>query len=86
MYAGNVVYRSAYFGRGSGPILRNYYDCDGFESSLSDCQQIHLTSVRCNHFHDAGIRCEGTYQFKSLYLECLFAMLQAWQSELRCQS
>ena len=44
-----------YFGAGTGPVLFSYLDCDGTESTLSDCYS--STSTYLYSHSDAGVRC-----------------------------
>ena len=52
----------AYFGQGSGPVWLDDVSCDGSEKTLISC----LTGGpigqhNCNHYEDAGVRCQGDY-------------------------
>ena len=48
---------SAYFGQGTGSILRQYLRCTGSESRLVDCPS---SSSSCTHSEDAGVTCLPT--------------------------
>ena len=48
---------AAYFGQGSGSILRQYLSCAGTESRLVDCPNSGST---CYHSEDAGVTCLPT--------------------------
>ena len=48
---------SAYFGQGTGTILREYLVCAGTESRLVDCP---TSSSNCFHTDDAGVTCLPT--------------------------
>ena len=48
---------SAYFGQGTGSILRQYLRCSGSESRLIDCSS---GSSSCTHIEDAGVTCLPT--------------------------
>ena len=48
---------SAYFGQGTGSILRQYLRCSGTESRLIDCPN---SGSSCNHAEDAGVTCLPT--------------------------
>ena len=52
-----LLYNS-HFGRGSGPILFAYLNCDGTESRLSDCSTYSSYSFGASHSDDAGVRCQ----------------------------
>ena len=51
---------SAYFGQGSGGILRQYLQCAGTESRLIDCSS---SSSTCTHAEDAGVTCLPTGKY-----------------------
>ena len=55
--AGALAFSTAFFGRGTGPILFDNVHCNGSESSLLDCN--HLNQSNCLHNADAGVRCQG---------------------------
>ena len=61
-YAGAVAYSSAYFGRGTGPILLDDVACSGYESRLTSCRYDSYT-YDCGHYEDAGVRCQGMISF-----------------------
>ena len=52
---------SAYFGQGTGSILRQYLGCRGSESRLVDCSS--SSSVSCSHSEDAGVTCLPTGEY-----------------------
>ena len=52
------LFYTSYFGRGSGPILFAYLDCDGSESRLSDCSTSSSYNFGTSHSNDAGMRCQ----------------------------
>lgn len=53
-----------YFGNGSGDILLDNVVCRGTESSLLECNTNPVAQHNCDHFEDAGVRCEGTNLLK----------------------
>ena len=56
-----VAYPDAHFGMGSGPIFLDQLQCSGGEQSLLDCPTFTgLGLHRCDHFMDAGVKCQGT--------------------------
>ena len=57
-HSGAVAYTSAYFGRGTGPILLDDVACYGYESRLTSCRYDPFT-YDCGHYEDAGVRCQG---------------------------
>ena len=54
---------SAYFGAGTGSILKQYLQCTGTESRLVDCSS---TSSSCTHIEDAGVTCLPTGKIVSI--------------------
>ncbi|XP_029811417.1 antigen WC1.1-like [Suricata suricatta] len=64
MECGDVLYipRRAHFGSGVGPILFEYIDCIGAESTLKECCFYYIQDYsKQNFFHskDAGVVCSG---------------------------
>ena len=76
---------SAYFGQGTGAILRQYLRCAGTESRLVDCP---TSSSTCFHTEDAGVTClpTGNYLIKlmSITLYCRSQMLFTNILEICC--
>ena len=56
---GAVAFGNAHFGAGTGPIHLDNLDCNGSESSLTDCLQSSYISCYYGHAEDAGVRCQG---------------------------
>ena len=52
---------SAYYGKGSGPILLDEVNCKGNESHLLDCVHRGMNRHDCSHEEDAGVDCNGQY-------------------------
>ena len=70
-HVGAVAYSYAYFGQGYGGIFLDNVACSGTENMLMNCS-IHTSSIgahNCQHNDDAGVRCQGTLDFKR-YLLC----------------
>ena len=44
--------------------------CKGTESSLLECNTNPIGQQNCDHFEDAGVRCEGTYCKQIFYIIC----------------
>ena len=56
---GAVAIQYGFFGQGFGPIHLDEVQCIGSERSLILCS---FTSMEnCNHYEDAGVRCQGIY-------------------------
>ena len=53
-----VAVGSAYFGRGSGPIVLDNLQCTGNEVSLFSCTHNGIRTHNCGHREDAGVVCE----------------------------
>ena len=66
---GATAYSSAYFGRGTGPILLDNVGCTGGESRLLDCYSDGVGVSNCDHSQDAGVRCKGTV-YLHFYVVC----------------
>uniref|UniRef100_A0A8D0CI63 SRCR domain-containing protein n=1 Tax=Scleropages formosus TaxID=113540 RepID=A0A8D0CI63_SCLFO len=47
----------AWFGKGSGPIWTDVFECQGKETHLSQCAVSSWNRVSCSHEHDAGVIC-----------------------------
>ena len=56
---GAVAFGNAHFGSGTGPIYFDNLDCNGSESSLTECSQSSYISCYYGHAEDAGVRCQG---------------------------
>uniref|UniRef100_A0A8B9J760 SRCR domain-containing protein n=1 Tax=Astyanax mexicanus TaxID=7994 RepID=A0A8B9J760_ASTMX len=48
---------SAYFGRGTGPILLDNVNCFRSDSSITECRHNGFGRQNCNHGQDAGVTC-----------------------------
>ena len=57
LFIGVEVFRSTYFGMGTGPILYAYLNCDGTETALADCSTSYSFPFSVSHSSDAGVRC-----------------------------
>uniref|UniRef100_A0AAQ4RBN7 Deleted in malignant brain tumors 1 protein-like n=1 Tax=Gasterosteus aculeatus aculeatus TaxID=481459 RepID=A0AAQ4RBN7_GASAC len=53
---------NAEFGRGSGPIWNSQIECNGLESSLSQCPQRPFRDKTCNTTLVAGVVCTGSLE------------------------
>ncbi|XP_067164787.1 scavenger receptor cysteine-rich type 1 protein M130-like, partial [Apteryx mantelli] len=49
-----------HFGRGTGPVWRDTFHCDGTESHLVQCPVTALGASSCSHDNDAGVFCSGS--------------------------
>ncbi|KAJ8042665.1 Macrophage scavenger receptor types I and II [Holothuria leucospilota] len=52
-----VTYSYAFFGEGSGVIWSTNSQCNGSESSLSECKVQIIEALDCNHSQDVGVLC-----------------------------
>ncbi|XP_064373796.1 scavenger receptor cysteine-rich type 1 protein M130-like [Dromaius novaehollandiae] len=48
-----------HFGRGTGPVWRDSFHCNGTESHLGQCPVTALGASPCSHDNDAGVFCSG---------------------------
>uniref|UniRef100_A0A3B4AHH1 SRCR domain-containing protein n=1 Tax=Periophthalmus magnuspinnatus TaxID=409849 RepID=A0A3B4AHH1_9GOBI len=85
---------TAYFGPGTGPILIDNVECDGFEAELGQCRNAGWGVHNCSHYEDVGVQCKGkdiTYHNAELRMHsytkhlqlnfvrsCLSASLHVW--------
>ena len=53
----NAVRNQAYYGKGSGPILLDNVQCNGYESYIWDCSHRGWNQHDCSHSEDAGVEC-----------------------------
>ena len=58
-FTGGIVYSSAHFGAGSGPIFLDDVQCTSSASKLLECYSRPILSHNCLHSDDAGVGCEG---------------------------
>ncbi|XP_038061742.1 deleted in malignant brain tumors 1 protein-like [Patiria miniata] len=54
------AWSNAHFGQGSGRIMLDAVNCEGYESSISDCSHRNWFSNDCQHSEDAGVTCDET--------------------------
>uniref|UniRef100_A0A663F0P6 SRCR domain-containing protein n=1 Tax=Aquila chrysaetos chrysaetos TaxID=223781 RepID=A0A663F0P6_AQUCH len=48
-----------HFGRGTGPVWRDSFHCDGTEAHLGQCPVITLGASPCSHGNNAAVVCSG---------------------------
>uniref|UniRef100_A0A8C2DNB3 SRCR domain-containing protein n=1 Tax=Cyprinus carpio TaxID=7962 RepID=A0A8C2DNB3_CYPCA len=48
------------FGKGSGEIWADVFDCDGNETKLSECSISSWSRAECSHSQDVGVVCSGS--------------------------
>ena len=54
---GGEAHDYAEFGEGSGLIHLDNVECDGSESSISDCDSNAWGDENCSHYEDASVTC-----------------------------
>ncbi|XP_068026531.1 scavenger receptor cysteine-rich type 1 protein M130-like [Melanerpes formicivorus] len=57
-----------HFGRGTGPVWRDSFHCDGTEAHLGQCPMSTLGALLCSHEKDAAVICSGPAGSGSLRL------------------
>ena len=55
---GAIAFDRAAFGQGSGPVVRTFVSCRGYEESLTSCLFFGYPDVFRNHSEDVGVRCK----------------------------
>ena len=64
-YSSVRAYRSARYGKGTGPIWLSKLSCIGNESSLTECSQFSVRTKNCTHSDDASVNCaHGYYAYR----------------------
>ena len=53
---GAVARTNAFYGEGTGPILRDSVSCTGRETRLRDCRY-YTPDYYDSHYEDAGVQC-----------------------------
>ncbi|XP_074427285.1 scavenger receptor cysteine-rich type 1 protein M130-like [Larus michahellis] len=51
--------KGGHFGRGSGPVWRDSFHCDGTEAHLGECPVTALGASPCSHENDTAVICSG---------------------------
>ena len=59
VYLGGHAINGSSFGSGDGPIVIQNINCNGNETSLTDCSTITSTTSPCNDSTVAGLECFG---------------------------
>ncbi|XP_040399015.1 antigen WC1.1-like [Cygnus olor] len=60
--------RGGHFGRGTGPVWRDSFHCDGTEAHLGQCPVTALGASQCSHENAAAVICSGPARPMSLRL------------------
>ncbi|XP_074738182.1 antigen WC1.1-like [Strix uralensis] len=60
--------RGGHFGRGTGPVWRESFHCDGTEAHPGQCPVTTLGASLCSHENDASVICSGSASSASLRL------------------
>ena len=67
LIAGAIARSQAFFGQGTGAILLDQVGCTGTETRLVDCSYNPIGVHDCSHTEDAGVTCQSTRRFHSVY-------------------
>lgn len=65
---GTRAFQNAFFGSGTGPIFFERFECSGDEDTLLECASRPIGIHDCDHSHDAGVQCIGTFNFALYHL------------------
>ncbi len=65
-----LIYSSAHFGEGRGPILTDDVRCVGTEIEIWDCQHTPAGTHDCQHSEDAGVACTSKTSLSSSTCPC----------------
>ena len=73
LFLGAIARTNAFYGQGTGPILRDNVGCTGQETQLRDCRFFTPDSYDY-HYEDAGVHCHiiGTCTHK--FMICLHSI------------
>ncbi|KAH3842061.1 hypothetical protein DPMN_115549 [Dreissena polymorpha] len=73
------AYSGAHFGQGSGQIWLDTLECNGYESSISQCSHQSWGSHDCSHSEDAGVDCYANI-YETTAIEYASTTFPRWQT------
>lgn len=59
-FSGGTAFTNAAFGQGTGDIVLDDVVCTGAETNIASCSSRGWGINNCQHYEDAGVRCQGS--------------------------